>query len=493
MKDKSVVKRQHIALFDGDFGKLPPQAIEAERCVLGAILIDKDCVNDAVKILRSSDFFYTDQHQKIYQAIVELFITNTPIDLLTVRTKLKENGTLDSAGGDYYIAQLTNSVGSTAHTETHCYIIKEAWIKRTSIRIGQEVIRSAYDETTDPLEVLGNAMDEFQSVVTDVASSSYEAWSDTVDAFTEDVKTAASRSGDERYVIGLPTGVYALDRQIMGLCKSNLVIVAGRPGHGKSTLMLQSVRECAKKGIPVAVFSLEMSKAQLVLKLIAMEGSLDITKLRSGTLTKEEWATYNRVAAEVRRWPIYITDKSGLTVNEIVAMSKAWKIKHGIQAVYVDYLQLVSVGDNKRVHNREQEIAYISRTLKGLAKDLDEPVMCLSQMSRDIENRPLSDKRPRNSDLRESGATEQDANEIIFVFRPELFGIKSYDEKGGSGDSTEGVCELIVTKSRLGTLGIVKTIFEGQYSRFVDYDDNYSQSYSSPRAGLSRSGGDTPF
>lgn len=481
---KNLVRRSESSISIMDYGKLPPQAAELEKSVLGAIMIEHDCINGVIKILRGPDYFYVNAHQLIYSAIIQLWSNDSPIDLLTVTEQLRHTESLDAAGGPYYVAQLTNCVGSAANAEYHATVLKEKWVQRSVIATSSEMCKDAYEDSCDPFDLLERGLNEFQKVLTDVRSSSDESWDAQVDEFTANVKKAAERKDDEKYIIGRPTGVYVLDRKIMGLCDTHLIIYAGRPGEGKTTLMLQGVRENAKRGVPVGVFSLEMSTQELILKMISMEAQLEIEKLRQGALTQDEWHIYNRVAKEIAKWPIHVCETPGVSINEVKAVAKGWSVKFKIQALFLDYIQLMSVGENKRINNREQEIAHISRNLKALAKEIHAPVIALSQMSREIENRPKNDKRPRNSDLRESGSLEQDANEIIFIFRPQMHGIDKYED----GTSTEGITEFIVTKSRLGSTGIVKGSFDGRFSRFSDANANYQRSYS-PKSETE----DTPF
>lgn len=465
-------------------GYVLPSAIDAEQAILGAIIIESEAITTALSIIKSADCFYMPHHQLIYSACISLWSENSQIDSITITEKLKQRGDLENSGGPQYIFRLCNLVGSSANIESHCFIVKQKWIQRSIILKSLDIGKSCHQDTCDPFELLDTAISGFNDLIMDIRSSANETWMGAVAEFTDNMKTAAQRTGDDKYIIGLHTGVYSLDRLTMGLCDTHLIIYAGRPGEGKTTLMLQSVRENAKRGVPVGVFSLEMSTQELVLKIISMESGLEITKLRQGTLTHQEWQHYEAIERQVRNWPIYVCDTPGISVSELKAITKGWYSKHKIRGCFVDYIQLMSVGDNGRINNREQEISYISRSLKALGKEIHAPVVALSQMSREIEKRPKNDKRPRNSDLRESGSIEQDANEIVFVFRPELHGIDMYED----GTSTKDVTEFIVTKSRLGKIGSTNAMFDGATSKFIDSNI----SYSSPST-AKNTYSDTPF
>jgi len=459
-------RRPYIYSGGSDFGKLPPQARELEETVLGACMIEKDVFGGVVRILKGPDYFYIDAHQRIYSAMIELWADNSVIDSLTVVAQLKLRGNLDAAGGPFYVVQLTNKVGSAAHAEYHARYIKEMWVKRAVIGASSEITREAYEDTTDAFEILDRGIKNYNEILNDITSGAEQDMETLVEELDRNLKTAAKHEKEEKYIIGHSTGNYDLDRVTLGLCAPDLVLMAGRPGGGKTTLMLQSVRSNVRKGIPCGLFSLEMSAMQLLQKLYSMETGINVTKLRSGTLTHEEWKKYELAKNLVRDWPLKIFDKAGISISEIKAISSGWVAKYKTRVLYLDYIQLATVGaEVKRVQNREQEIGFISRNLKGVAKDLNVPFVALSQMSRKIEDRPKADRRPQNDDLRESGSLEQDADVIIFVFRPEMHGIEFFE----GGESTANAAEFIVAKNRLGALNTVRSIFQGQYSRFVQY------------------------
>lgn len=448
-----------------DYGKLPPQSKEMEEAVLGAIMIDRDVFGPIIRILKGSDYFYVNAHQLIYSAMIELWVNNEPIDLLTVVEMLKSHGSLEASGGPFYIAQLTNKVGSSAHCEHHALLIKEMWIKRCLISTSSEIVKDAYDDTTDCFDLLEKGIMNLNNVLNDVSSTGDKTFLSYIDELDNNIHNAANNSGDEKYIIGHSFGNYSLDRQTLGACAPDLIILAGRPGEGKTTLMLQSARQNAINGIPVGIFSLEMSAIQLLQKLYAMETGIDLQKLRNGAMTMDEWIMYENARERIKSWPIQICDKGGISISEIKAISSGWVAKFKVEILYVDYIQLVTVGDVLRVNSREQEVGYISRNMKSLAKDLRVPTIALSQMSRAMEERPKAERKPKNSDLRDSGSLEQDADIIIFVYRPETHGIESFED----GESTKDATEFIISKSRMGPKGSVIASFEGQYSRFVEY------------------------
>lgn len=455
---KSFVRKSDVSSLD--FSKLPPQCLEIEQAVLGAILMDKDCLNEVMPILKSPDNFYSDANQRIYRAILDLYSKNQNIDLLTVNEQLKKSGDLDAVGGSFALAQLSNSVGSTAHIESWAYLVKEAWVKRTVISIGTEAISQSFDNTCDFHDVLDKALFELGTLSADVIGAQTKDWKSVVDDFDVELHSNTPDGG----LLGFSSGYDKLDERLLGFQKKQLNLIAGRPGEGKTTIAIQALRANAKKGIPVGFFSLEMPADEILIKLYAMEAGINTIDIQKKALTREQWERYRNAKQEVREWPIYIHDRSGITIQEIKSMATAWRVKHGVELIFIDYLQLVTVGnDVRRVNNREQEIGHIARAMKAMAMNLDVSVVSLSAMSREIEGRAKKEKRPNNSDLRESGSLEQDANKIVFVFRPEEHGIDVYDD----GTSTAGMTEFIITKARLSAKGMVKARFEGQYSRFI--------------------------
>ena len=434
------------------FGKIQPQATDLEIAVLGACLIDNTCPLIVVGILKP-EHFYANHHQLIYSSIVRLFAKNEPIDILTVTEDLKTEGSLGQSQGAAYISELTNRIASAANAEYHCRIIKQKWIQRQLIKITLNQLKTAYDDTTDVIEQLGSAANEFTNLINEVASGSVKPFVEIVDETFEGMAKAALKKADEKYIIGKSTGVYELDLLTLGYNDSDFIVLSGRPKDGKSTLAITGVLQNAKKGIPSGLFTLEMSKEQIVLKMAAMETGIDIQILRAGRATKEQWKTIHEAQAYIRELPVYVYDKRGLYVSEVIGVAKGWKSKYGVQWLALDYVQLLKSEDKKLT--REQEISHISRQLKQLAGDLNAPVVAVAALSRALESRAGWDKRPKDSDLREGGSLEYDPDMIIHVFRPENHGLSDRD-----GEPTNGMIELIVSKNRLGSLGIVRKYIE---------------------------------
>lgn len=457
-----------------NYGKLPPQARELEEAVLAAILLESACMMDVGRILKP-DMFYVDSHQRIYTACVQLFVENNPIDLLTVVDKLKQNGDLDASGGPFFIAQLSNKIGSAANVEYHAMVVKECWIKRKTISISSEAIQNAFEDTTDCHEVLDKLLTHSSNLMTDSTQQEARMWAEVLDDKIMAIKEAASKSEDEKYVIGKPTGLYTLDRKSLGYKDTNLILLAGRPAEGKSTLMVQGAHINVKKKIPVGIFSLEMSADELMDKFLSAETDIDSSRIQNGALKEGEWEKIGKARERMLDWPVYINDVGGITINEIEAISKAWRAKHKIEMLFVDYIQLVEVHKEKGTYsNREQELSQISRKLKKLAKNLGIPVIALAALSREMDKRPVNDRRPKLTDLRESGSLEQDANMVVFIFRPEEHGISNFADQS----STKGVTEFIIAKNRMGPKGIARAKFLGASNKFDDSEySNFNQEY----------------
>ncbi len=454
----------------GNFlGKIPPQAVDLEEAVLGALMLEKDALTNVIDILKVESF-YKDAHKVIFQAILDLFAESQPIDLLTVTTQLRKNGALEVAGGAFYITELTSKVASASNIEYHARIITEQAIKRELIKISSEIQKDAFEETTDVFELL----DKMEQNLFEISEKNIRKnYSDMRSIMREAIMELEERKNQKDGLTGVPSGFTALDRVTSGWQKSDLVIIAARPAMGKTAFVLSVLRNAAvDHNKPVAIFSLEMSAVQLVNRLISSEAELNSEKIKKGTLADHEWAQLVHKTAKLSKAPLFVDDTPALSILELRAKCRKLKAQHDIQMVVIDYLQLMS-GDTKGGGggNREQEIASISRALKKIAKELSIPVIALSQLSRAVETRG-GDKRPQLSDLRESGAIEQDADMVMFLYRPEYYGITE-DEGGGS---TAGVGEVIIAKHRNGSLENVKLRFIGQYTKFTDLDSgiNYS-------------------
>ncbi|MFL2624471.1 MAG: replicative DNA helicase [Candidatus Marisimplicoccus sp.] len=450
-------------------GKIPPQAIDLEEAVIGAMLIDEKGVNEIIEIL-SPEVFYKKSHQLIYESIERLFRESEPIDLLTVSADLKKNKNFESAGGDFYLINLSQKVSSSAHIEFHSRIILQKYIQRKLITISNEIIQKSYSESTDVMDLL----DEAESKLYDVAQGNIKTSTETAQNLVIRAKNRIEEIAKQDGLSGVSTGFEKLDKLTSGWQPSDLVIVAARPGMGKTALALSMARNISvKQNIPVAFFSLEMSSVQLITRLISSETGLSSDKLRTGKLADHEWQQLNIKVSDLESAPLFIDDSPSLTIFELRAKARRLASSHGIKLIIIDYLQLMNIGSSNKAGNREQEISTISRNLKALAKELNIPVIALSQLSRAVETRGGT-KRPILSDLRESGAIEQDADIVSFLYRPEYYGIMEWDDEMKT--PSEGQGEFIVAKHRNGALDSIKLKFIPSLGKFEDiggYDSPY--------------------
>ena len=450
-------------------GKIPPQALDLEEAVLGAMLIDKKGVDEVIDILKPEAFYKT-AHQHIFEAIYYLFESSEPIDLLTVSAALRKNGKLDAAGGDFYLVKLTQRVASSAHIEFHARIILQKFIQRNLIQISSEIIETSYKEETDVFDLL----DEAESKLYDITQGNIKRSSESAQNLVIQAKKKIEEISKREGLSGISTGFERLDALTSGWQPSDLVIIAARPGMGKTALTLSMARNIAvQKQTPVAFFSLEMSSVQLITRLISAETGLSSEKLRTGRLADHEWKQLNVKVTDLEKAPLFIDDTPSLSIFDLRAKARRLASQHQIKLIFVDYLQLMTAGTNNKSGNREQEISTISRNLKSLAKELDIPVIALSQLSRAVETRGGT-KRPMLSDLRESGAIEQDADIVSFIYRPEYYDIDEWDDEERT--PSEGQAELIVAKHRNGGLGNIRLKFIDHLGKFEDieaYDSSY--------------------
>lgn len=445
-------------------GKIPPQAIDLEEVVLGAMMIDKKGVDEVIDILHP-DVFYKDAHRFIYEAIFILFEESQPVDLLTVSSQLKRSGKLEASGGDFYLIKLTQKVASSAHIEFHARIILQKFIQRSLIKISSEIIEEAYDEGTDVFDLLDAAEAKLYDITQGNLKRSAETAQDLVIQAKKRIEEIAGKEG----MSGIPSGFDKLDKLTSGWQPSDLIIVAARPGMGKTALTLSMARNMAvNSNIPVAFFSLEMSSVQLITRLISSETGLSSEKLRTGKLEKHEWEQLNVKVKSLEKAPLFIDDTPSLSIFDLRAKARRLASQHGIKMIMIDYLQLMTAGGSQKGGNREQEISTISRNLKALAKELNVPVIALSQLSRAVETRGGS-KRPILSDLRESGAIEQDADIVSFIYRPEYYKIEEWDDEERT--PTQGQAEFIVAKHRNGGLDNIRLKFIGNQGKFDNLDD----------------------
>jgi len=445
-------------------GKIPPQAVDFEEAVLGAMMIDKKGIDEVIDLLHP-DAFYKEGHQHIYEAIFTLFENSEPVDLLTVSGQLKKAGKLELVGGDFYLIKLTQKVASSAHIEFHARVILQKYIQRSLIRISNEIIEDAYDEGTDVFDLLDSAESKLYEVTQGNLKKSAQTALNLVIQAKKKIEEIANKEG----LSGVPSGFEKIDKITSGWQPSDLIIIAARPGMGKTALTLSMARNIAvNDNVPVAFFSLEMSSVQLITRLISAETGLSSEKLRTGRLETHEWEQLNVKIKALEKAPLFIDDTPSLSIFDLRAKARRLVSQYDIKLIVLDYLQLMTSGTSSKSGNREQEISSISRNLKALAKELDVPVIALSQLSRAVETRGGS-KRPILSDLRESGAIEQDADIVSFIYRPEYYKIDEWDDEERT--PTQGQAEFIVAKHRNGALGSMRLKFVAQLGKFENLDD----------------------
>ena len=438
-------------------GKLPPQAIELEEAVLGAMMIDKNGVFEAIELI-SEDVFYKENHKVIFEAINSLFKQNKPIDLLTVSAELKKNSKLEIAGGDFYLINLTQKVSSSAHIEFWCRILLQKFIQRECIKTSSGIIEKSYDEDIVVFELLEKTYKDLGRI------SDFVTIGKKTD-FKQEVREYFNTNPDDRK--GIPSSLHTINKKLNGWKPSDLIIVAARPGMGKTGYVLNEILEAGLNGIPTAFFSLEMSTKQIIGRLLSIISGIEISKINNYNLANGEIAYLQKCVDLLSSLPIHIDDTSGISPIELKIKCSKLKRENNIQMVVVDYLQLMKVKD-KKVNNREQEISEISQSLKNLAKDLNIPVIALSQLSRSVEQRGSS-KRPLLSDLRDSGSIEQDADVVMFIYRPEYYHIEEWDDE--EGGSTHNQAEIDIAKYRHGETGYCRIGCDLKYMRFMNVED----------------------
>lgn len=468
-KNSLTVRKARLTSTVSTMGKLPPQALDLEEAVLGALMLEKDALSAVIDILKP-EVFYQESHQKIFEAIHMLFEKSKPVDILTVTAELRQMGSLEMVGGAYYITNLTNRVASAANIEFHARIISQKYIQRELIRISTDIITTAYEDTADIFDLLDHA----EKGLFDIAQNNLRRDTQKMDdIIKQSLATLEELRTKTDGLTGVPTGFTGLDRITGGWQKQDLVIIAARPAMGKTAFVLTCARNATVDfAKPTVVFSLEMSSVQLVNRLISGEAEIEQEKIRKGNLQEWEWQQLHSKIGRLTEAPLLIDDTPALNIFEFRAKCRRLKSQYDIQLVIVDYLQLMhGKGEGKGGGNREQEIGSISRALKSVAKELDVPVLALSQLSRAVESRPgLQGKRPMLSDLRESGSIEQDADMVLFLYRPEYYGITE-DEQGRS---QAGIGEVIIAKHRNGETGIVPLRFIGKFVKFTDLEEDFN-------------------
>ena len=441
-----------------DIGKVPPNDVEAEQAIIGSMLTDRDAVISAVEVLKDDDF-YREDNKIIYEAILNLYNRSEPIDIITVKSELESMGKLDQVGGLEYLAELPEKVPTTANAMKYIKIVEEKSTLRQLIKTANEIIELGYNPTEDVSDIMEGAEKKIFNVMQEKNQKGYEPIKDVlVSSFTK-IEELYNR---KQHITGVPSGFIELDYTTAGFHGSELILIAARPAMGKTAFALNIATNAAvRANVPVAVFSLEMSKEQLVNRVLCSEAMVDSNKVRTGKLEENDWTKLAEAIGPLSEAEIYIDDTPGINITEIRAKCRKLKLEKNIGMVVIDYLQLIQ-GTNKRNGSREQEISEISRSLKILAKELDVPVIALSQLSRDAEQRP--DHRPMLSDLRESGAIEQDADIVMFLYRDDYYN-KDSEKKG--------IAEVIIAKHRGGSTRTVELLWLGSYTKFVNIEKRF--------------------
>ena len=438
-----------------DLGKIPPHDIEAEQAVIGSMLTDSDAVVEAIEVLKPDDFYRQD-NKTIYEAILNLYNRAEPIDIITVKSELTSLGKLEAIGGLEYIAVLPDKVPTTANVDKYIKIVEEKAILRNLIKTANELIDLGYAEN----EEIDSIMDHAEKKIFEISQGkNQKGYSALKDILVESFSEIEKLYNQKQAITGIPTGFADLDYKTAGLHNSDLILVAARPAMGKSAFALNIATNAAVQAkVPVVIFNLEMSKSQLVNRILCSEAMVDSNKVRTGKIEEDDWVKLATALGPLSEAPIYIDDTPGITITEIRAKCRKLKLEKNIGLIVIDYLQLIQ-GSGKRNSSREQEISEISRSLKILAKELDVPVIALSQLSRAAEQR--ADHRPMLSDLRESGAIEQDADIVMFLYRDDYYNPDS--EK-------KNIAEVIMAKHRAGSTGTVELLWLGNYTKFVNIE-----------------------
>lgn len=466
----------------GFTGKLTPQAVDFEMAILGAIMIQADAVGEVIDML-APEMFYQESHQLIFKAFRELFRDSKPIDLLTTSNHLRQKKQLDVVGGPAYLASLTQRIASSANIEYHARIVMEKYVLRSLITTCNTIIKDAYDDSTDVLSLLDQAETDLFGIIEQNFKRESKELPEVVSKAIEEL--IEMRNSDET-VHGVPTGIRSIDEKIGGWQKSDLIIIAARPGMGKTSFVLSIARNAAidfKKN--VAFFTLEMSATQIVHRLFSIESGIDSEKISRGRLDDVEWTQLTNKIGNLSNANLIIDDTPALSVFDLRAKCRRLKHQHDIDLVIVDYLQLMrATSENEKTKgNREQEISFISRSLKALAKELNIPIIALSQLSRAVETRSSATKRPQLSDLRESGSIEQDADMVLFIYRPEYYRFDTFDD---GQTPSQGKADIMFEKNRHGSTGNVRIRFESKYTKFsdLDYTDMQSDISITPNTGF---------
>ncbi|WP_185873738.1 replicative DNA helicase [Blattabacterium cuenoti] len=452
--------------------KIPPQALDLEEVILGSIMIDKKGLDIIIDIL-VPEIFYKKEHQDIFRSIQKLYHNYHPIDLYTVSNQLKKDGNLDKIGGELYLIELTQKVISSAHIEYHSRIIQQKFILRKLINISSYIIKNCYHDNIDVFELLDEAESKlFEINQKYLITKKYETTESLVKKAIDKIKKIEN---NKERLSGISSGFYHLDQITSGWQNSDLIILASRPGMGKTTFMLSMVRDIVlKQKVPAVIFSLEMSSIQLITRLISSETGISSEKIKKANLSDLDWKNIFNKTSKLKKAPLFIDDTPSLSIFNLRAKCRNLISQHGIKLILIDYMQLMGINDHnlKLLRNREQEISIISRNLKSMAKELDIPIIALSQLSRAVEIRGGS-RRPLLSDLRESGSIEQDADIVLFIYRPEYYGFKIWDTE--KKESCIGQAEIIIAKHRNGSLDKIRLKFVSDQVKFLDFQKKDSK------------------
>ncbi|AUI56674.1 replicative DNA helicase [Prevotella jejuni] len=457
-------RRSKQAPIDTTFGHLQPQATDIEKVVLGALMLDKDAFLVVSEIIKP-ETFYESRHEKIYEAVQSLNLQEKPVDIMTVVEELRHRGTLEEVGGAAYIVELSSNVASSAHIEYHAHILAQKFLARQLIQFASMIETDAFDETVDVDELMQKA----EGTLFEISQKNMLQDYVQIDTIVEQAhQLLLKAAGSKDKLTGVPSGFHDLDKITAGWQASDLVIIAGRPAMGKTSFALSIAKNIAiDYRQPIAFFSLEMNNVQLVNRLISNVCSIPGNKILNGQLTPDEWERFDSNIRKMQGAPIYIDDTPGLSIFELRTKARRLVREHNIKVLMIDYLQLMNA-NGMRFNSRQEEVSTISRSLKGLAKELDIPILALSQLSRAVEQRdPKEGRRPQLSDLRESGAIEQDADMVLFVHRPEYYHILQDDH----GNDLHGMAQIIIAKHRKGATGDVLLNFRGEYTRFANPED----------------------
>jgi len=463
------------------YGRIPPQLPDVEEAVLGCILLEKNAADTVIRILREPECFYVDANQKIYAAILRLVNKGQPIDMLTVIEELRAAGEFEIVGGAAYLVKLTSSVVSGAHAETHSMLIMQKFMMRELIRISGETIAKAYEDSEDVFDLMEATQTAMSGINDHIRTGTIKSLAGSILPTIMEMREARNNNTN---MLGLKTGLTKLDEITLGLTAPDLIVLAAGTGEGKTSLALNIAESIARSGSPVGFFSLEMKDKQLVWKILSRILEEEIKVVRGGKFSDAKWTELEgTILNEVRQIPLYIYDKGGINIIELKATARTMKKKYGIQALFIDYIQLVR-GAGKKFGTREEEVNFVSKELKGLAMDLEIPIIALSQLNRMEKGKAA--RLYALSDLRESGAIEQDADGVIFVFRPSQHKCPEMNIGGTdmTFDDTDAIIDI--AKWRLGEVGAFRAKFVKQHNQFTDYQKEIDWQHQNPQAGIRR-------